>query len=139
MSTVPFYKVKSSGGGGGGPVTPPTITADSIIADWNTAEAIVCVIGAAGTNYNVLSALVNISNLVGIITLRMYILVNGTLRQIFPANTAMTFNPSAGDAPGVPIINSHFGIANELTITAQSDDIADNGAAIDFEYMLEAL
>jgi hypothetical protein len=51
----------------------------------------------------------------------------------------MTFSPATGDSPGVPIINSPFGIANELTITAQSDNIADNGAAIDFEYMLGVL
>ena len=138
MSTAKFYKIKNSGGGGG-PTIPPSVTADSVVADWNTAEATICVIGVAGTNYNVLSALVNLSNLAGIITLRMYISVNGTLRQIFPANPAMTFSPATGDSPGVPIINSPFGIANELTITAQSDNVADNGAAIDFEYMLGVL
>ena len=110
----------------------------TITQNWNTAEATVCIIGAAGTRYKVQSAITDISALVGNITFRMYITVNGVLRQIFPPVLASTVI-SGTNCAGIALINGTFGIANALQITAQSDNIADNGKAIGFEYFLEAM
>ena len=116
-----------------------TPVSGTITQNWNTAEMNVVVIGAASTRYKVQSAIVDISALIGNITLRMYISVNGVQREIFPAKSGTTFNVPAGDAPGVALINGTYGIANILTITAQSDNVADNGQAIGYEYFLEAM
>jgi hypothetical protein len=111
----------------------------AVIGNWNTGETTIVTIGAAGARYKVQSAVVDISALVGNITLRMYISVNGVNKQIFPAKSGTTFSVPAGDAPGIALINGTYGIANVLTITAQSDNAADNGKAIGYEYFLEAM
>ncbi len=107
-------------------------------ANWNAAAQDIVTIGAAGVRYKVHSAIIGIQNLIGNITIRMYISINGVQRQIFPVPLLTTFNV-ATDPPGVPVINSTFGIANTLRITAQSDNAADNGQAVTYEYFLEAM
>ena len=116
-----------------------TPVSNSVVANWNTAPQIVCVIGAAKARYLVQSFIIDITGTIGNITLRMYISVNGVQREIFPTKSGTTFNVPAGDAPGVALINGTYGIANILTITAQSDNVADNGVAIGYEYFLEAM
>jgi hypothetical protein len=98
----------------------------------------VCVIGASGVRYKVHSLIIDISLLIGNITPRMFISVNGNQRQIFPPTLVTPFVVGT-NAPGIALINGTFGIANALTVTAQSDNIADNGIAIGFEYFLEAM
>ena len=116
-----------------------TPVSSSVIANWNAAEQVVCVIGTASTRYKVHSLIIDIMATSGNITPRMYISVNGVQREIFPTKSGTTFNVPAGDAPGVALINGTYGIANILTITAQSDNVADNGQAIGYEYFLEAM
>jgi hypothetical protein len=111
----------------------------STTANWQTAAAVVCTIGAVGVRNKVHSAIIDISALVGNITAAMFISVNGNQRQVFPPKAGTTFNVTNGDAPGLALINGTFGIANILTIEVQSDNVADNGAAIGFEFMLEAM
>jgi hypothetical protein len=110
----------------------------SVTANWNTAEQTLCVVGSAGARYKVHSLITDITGTVGNITFRMYISVNGVQRQIFPPVLASTVI-SGTNCPGIALINGTFGIANALTVTAQSDNVADNGKAIGFEYFLEQM
>jgi hypothetical protein len=124
--------------GGGMVAHGAIIIKGSTIANWNTAAANVCIVGAAAVSYKVHSLIIDISLLIGNITPRMFISVNGNQRQIFPPTLVTPFVVGT-NAPGIALINGTFGIANALTVTAQSDNIADNGIAIGFEYFLEAM
>ena len=115
-----------------------TPVSSSVIANWNAAEQVVCVIGTASTRYKVHSLIIDIMATSGNITPRMYISVNGVQRQIFPPTLVTPFNVGT-NAPGIALINGTFGITNALTVTAQSDNVADNGKAIGYEYFLEAM
>src|SRR5271157_5894447 len=112
-----------------------TPVSGSITANWQTAAATVCVIGAAGAKYKIQSLIIDISALIGNITPRMYISVNGVQQQIFPSTLASTVVIGT-NSPGLALINGTYGIANALTITVQSDNAADNGKAIGFECLL---
>jgi hypothetical protein len=115
-----------------------TPVAGSTTANWQAAEQTITTIGAVGVRYKVHSAMVSIQNLIGNVSLRMYISVNGVQRMIYPPKPN-TYNVPGGDSPAHAIINGTFEIANVLTITALSDNAADNGQAITFEYALEAM
>jgi hypothetical protein len=43
------------------------------------------------------------------------------------------------DPPGLPIINGIWAIHGVLRVTLQSNNAADNGKAVDYDYMLEAM
>jgi len=133
-SLMAYMKAIINGAGG-----TESILSGSTTANWQTAAAVVCTIGAVGVRNKVHSAIIDISALVGNITAAMFISVNGNQRQVFPPKAGTTFNVTNGDAPGLALINGTFGIANILTIEVQSDNVADNGAAIGFEFMLEAM
>ncbi|MDD4985693.1 MAG: hypothetical protein PHQ43_07885 [Dehalococcoidales bacterium] len=113
-------------------------TNGNLAANWQAAEQTLCTVGAALTRYKVHNLTIGINALIGNITIRLYIDVNGVQRQIYPIPLATTFNV-ATDPPGIPIINSTFGIKNALRVTVQSDNIADNGAAVSYDYLLEAM
>jgi hypothetical protein len=113
-------------------------TTGSTTANWNTAPANICQIGSAGVRYKIHSLLIDLTNMTGNVTLTMTISINGNQRQIYPPILATPYVPGT-NAPGVALINGTFGIANVLTIQAYSSLLADNGAAIGFEFMLEAM
>lgn len=113
-------------------------TNGNLAGNWQTAETTICTLGAANTRYKVHSLIVGINALVGNITIRMYILVNGVERCIFPIPAATTFS-AALDQAAIQVVNSSFGIQNALRVTVQSDAIADNGAVVSYEYLLEAM
>ena len=115
-----------------------TPVSSSVIANWNAAEQVVCVIGTASTRYKVHSLIIDIMATSGNITPRMYISVNGVQRQIFPPTLVTPFNVGT-NAPGIALINGTFGITNALTVTAQSDAPGDDGVAIAYEYFLEQM
>jgi hypothetical protein len=78
---------------------------------------------------------VSIHNLVGTaVTVRLYMLVNGVERKVYE----QVFDASA-DSPGLWIINGTVGIHEALKVTLQSNDAADNGQAIDYDYMMEEM
>ncbi len=113
-------------------MTPVT---GSATGDWQTAESDVVTIGAHSTRYKVQSLLLSIHNLAGnIITERTYITVNGNERKVYE----QSFDASA-DPPGRWIINGTVGIHEALRVTLQSNNAADNGKAVDYDYMLEAM
>ena len=107
----------------------------SITADWQTGEADVVSIGAAGIRNKIHDLTLSIHNLAGSqITVRLYKVVSGTERKIYEQN----FNAGT-DPPGLPVINGSWAIHGFLRVTLQSNDIADNGKAVQYDYMLEAM
>lgn len=107
----------------------------SATADWQAAEADVVVIGAAETKYKVHSLALSIHNLVGAaVTVRLYMEVNGVERTVYE----QAFN-AATDPPGLWIVNGTVGIHEALRLTLQSNDAADNGQEVDYDYVLEAM
>jgi hypothetical protein len=110
----------------------------NLVGNWNTAETDVCIIGAPNTRYKVHNVTIGIGALVGNITIRIYANVNGVERCIFPIPGNTIFNV-ATDQAAIQIVNSSFGIKNALRVTVQSDNPADNGASVEYDYLIEAM
>jgi len=107
----------------------------SATQNWQTAEADVVSIGAAATKNKVHDLSLSISNLVGtVITIRLYKKVNGVERKVYE----QSFN-AATDPPGLPIINGTWATHNVIRISLQSNNAADNGQAVDYDYLMEAM
>ncbi len=107
----------------------------SATQNWETAEADVISLGAADTMNKVHDLSLNISNLVGtVITVRLYKKVNGVERKVYE----QAFN-AATDPPGLPVINGSWATHDIIRVTLQSNDAADNGNAVDYDCMLEAM
>ena len=105
------------------------------IANWNTAESDVVSVGAVDTLYKLHSLLLSIHNLAGtVITVRMYMEVNGVERKVYE----QSFNATT-DPPGLWIVNGAVGIHEVLRVTLESNDAADNGKAVDYDYMPEVM
>jgi hypothetical protein len=107
----------------------------SVTQDWQTAEADVVSIGEAGVNNKVQDLSLNISNMVGaLIIVRLYKNINGVERKLYE----QSFN-AATDPPGLPIINGTWATHDVIRVSLQSDNAADNGQAVDYDFMLEAM
>jgi len=105
------------------------------IADWNTAEADVVSVGADDTSYKLHSLLISTHNLAGtVITVRLYMKVNGAERKVYE----QTFNATS-DPPGLWLVNGTIGIPQALRVTLESNNAADDGQAVDYDYLLEAM
>ena len=107
----------------------------STASDWQTAEADVVSIGEEGTRFKIHDLTLSIHNLAGDqITVRLYKLVDGLERccyqQVFDA---------ASDPSGLPVINGTWAIHGVLRVTLESNNAADNGKTVDYDYMLEAM
>ena len=107
--------------------------------NWQAAEQELVTIGANDTRNKVHSLFVDIHNLIGNITIRAYIQVNGVERQVFPPKGGTTFNVPGGDAPAIPVIDGTIGIHEAMRVTVQSDNAADNGQAVDYDALLEVM
>ena len=109
--------------------------AGSTTAGWQLAEADVALIGVQGNRYKIHDLTLSIHNLAGTaITIRLYKPVNGIERCCYE----QTFD-AAADPPGLPIINGTWALHDVLRATLQSNDPTDNGQAVDYDYMLEAM
>ena len=107
----------------------------SATQNWQTAEADVVSIGASGVRNKVHDLSLNISTLVGtVVTARLYKKVNGVERKIYE----QAFNATS-DPPGLPVINGAWATHDVVRVTLQSNNAADNGKAVDYDYMLEAM
>jgi len=107
----------------------------SVTQDWQTAEADVVSIGEAGVNNKVQDLSLNISNMVGaLIIVRLYKNINGVERKLYE----QSFN-AATDPPGLPIINGTWATHDVIRVSLQSDNAADNGQAVDYNCLLEAM
>jgi hypothetical protein len=112
-------------------------TNGNLAANWQAAETTLCTIGAPLTRVKVLNLTIGINAMVGNVTIRAYADVNGVERCIFPIPAATTFSVAL-DQPAILIISS-LGIKNALRITIQSDNPADNGAVVSYDYLVEAM
>jgi len=107
----------------------------STTADWQVSETDVVSIGASGVRNKIHDLTVSIHNLAGTqVTARLYKTVNGVERKVYEQRFDTTTDP-----PGLPIINGSWAIHGVLRATLQSNDAADNGKAVDYDYMLEAM
>ena len=107
----------------------------SATQDWQTAEADVVSIGEAGVSNKVQDLSLNISNMVGaLIIVRLYKNINGVERKLYE----QSFN-AATDPPGLPIINGTWATHDVIRVSLQSDNAADNGQAVDYNCLLEAM
>ena len=113
------------------PSYPPIVGATT--ANWNAAEANVISIGANNTSYKLQSLVLDINALAGTVTIRLYQKVNGVERRVY--EQAFTV---AVDGPGLWVVNGTVGIHEILRVTAQSNNVADDGTAIGYDYMLES-
>ena len=107
----------------------------SITADWQLGETDIVSIGTAGVRYKIHDLTVSIHNLAGAqVTVRLYKRVNGTERKVYE----QTFDTTS-DPPGLPVVNGTWAIHGVLRVTLQSNNAADNGKAVDYDFMLEAM
>jgi hypothetical protein len=107
----------------------------STTQDWQTAESEVVSIGASSTRCKVHDLSLSIANLIGTnITVRLYKKVNSVEIKVYE----QVFNTN-NDPPGLPIINGTWAIHDVLKVTLESNRTADNGKAVDYDYMLEAM
>ena len=93
-------------------------------------------IGANDTRKKLHSLLVSIGS-VGAgakITIRLYIQINGTERKVYQEEFTQGVDPN-----GLWIVNGSVGIHEVLRVEAMSSKAGDNGAAIEYDYMLEAM
>ena len=106
----------------------------SATQDWQTAEADVVSIGEVGVSNKVQDLSLNISNLAGVLIIRLYKNINGVERKLYE----QSFN-AATDPPGLPIINGTWATHDVIRVSLQSDNAADNGQAVDYDFMLEVM
>ena len=112
-----------------------TPASGSVTQDWQLAESDVVSIGANNVKHKLHSLLISIHNLAGtVITVRLYTQVNGIERKVYE----QTFDATS-DPPGLWVVNGTVGIHEVLRVTLESNNAADNGKAVDYDYMLEAM
>jgi len=110
------------------------VISGSVTANWQAAETQILVLGAADTKYKLHSLLIDMNTIAGTLTTRLYIKINGTERRVYSQTYTV-----AVDGPALWLVNGTIGIHDELRLTAQSNNAADNGKAIAYEYMLEEM
>lgn len=112
------------------------VTEDSETKNWNASEQDLVSLGAASTKKKLHSLIVDISQLTATatITIRLYMKVNGTERKVYEENFVVGTDPD-----GCWVVNGTIGIHDVLRVTCQSDNAADDGKAIAYTYMLEAM
>ena len=68
------------------------------------------------------------------ITVRLYMKINGTERKVYQGEFTQGTDPD-----GLWIVNGSVGVHEALRVEAMSNKAVDNGAAIEYDYMLEAM
>ena len=114
-----------------------------VIGNWQSgtgtsgeAGADLVTIGANDTRYKLHSLLVNISALTvgAIITVKLFMEVDGTERKVYEQPFIQGVDPD-----GLWIVNGTVGIHEALRVEVESNTVADNGLAVVYDYMLEAM
>jgi len=133
-----ILSVRSSGAATTTTVTP----SNSVVANWNSGVATsgnpgadLVSIGANDTKNKLHSLLLNISSLTGgaTVRVRLFMEVNSVESQVYN----QTFIKGT-DPDGLWIVNGTVGIHEVLRAELHSDNPADDGKAVDYDYMLEA-
>lgn len=93
-------------------------------------------IGASDTKYKLHSLVINISALTAgaTVAIKLFMKVNDAERKVYH----QTFTRGT-DPDGLWIVNGTVGLHEALRVELQSDNAADNGRAVDYDYMLEAM
>jgi len=120
-----------------------TPVSGSVTGNWQSgtatsgeAGADVVTIGANDTRKKLHSLLLSIHNfaLGGKVTVKLFMQVNGTERKVYEEQ----FNKGT-DPDGLWVVNGTVGIHEALRVEVQSNRAADNGVAVDYDYMLEEM
>jgi len=115
----------------------------SVTGNWQSGTATsgetgadVVVIGTNDTKKKLHSLLLSIHNFQsgGKVTVKLFMQVNGTERKVYQED----FNKGT-DPDGLWVVNGTVGIHEALRVEAQSNRPADNGVALHYDYMLEAM
>jgi len=115
----------------------------SITGNWNSGTATsgetgadVVTIGANDSKKKLHSLLLNISNFQAgaKITVKLLLQVNGVERKVYEQEFKQGTDPD-----GLWIVNGTVGIHDVLRVEAESNKAADDGVAMDYDYMLEAV
>ena len=116
---------------------------DSVTGNWQSgtgtsgeAGVDLVTIGASGSRYKLHSLLVNISALTpgATINAKLFMAINGAERKVYD----QAFTPGT-DPDGLWIVNGTLAIHEALRVEVESDNAGDNGLAIDYDYMMEAM
>lgn len=93
-------------------------------------------IGANDTSYKLHSLSINISALTAgaTITVKLFKQVHGTERKVYDTSFLQGTDPD-----GLWIVNGTVGLHEALRVEVQSNNAGDNGLAVDYDYMLEAM
>ena len=93
-------------------------------------------IGTSDTKKKLHSLLVDIGSILSgsKITVRLYMQVNGTERKVYQEEFTKDTDPD-----GLWVVNGTVGIHEALRVEAMSNKAGDNGLAIGYDYMLEAM
>jgi hypothetical protein len=120
-----------------------TPVSGSVTGNWQSGTATsgetgadVVTIGANDTRKKLHSLLLSIHNFApgGKVTVKLFMQVNGVERKVYEEQ----FNKGT-DPDGLWVVNGTVGIHEALRVEAESNKAADNGVAIDYDYMLEAM
>ena len=120
-----------------------TPVSGSVTGNWQSGTATsgetgadVITIGANDTKKKLHSLLLSIHNFTsgGKVTVKLFMQVNGTERKVYRED----FN-KGNDPDGLWVVNGVVGIHEALRVEMQSNRAADNGVALDYDYMLEAM
>ena len=110
----------------------------NVVGNWRAAETDLVTLGANDVRSKYHSLIIDINALAGNITIRIYTQVNGVERRVYPIPAALTFSV-AGDAPAIPVLNATWPHHEAMRVTVQSDNAADNGAAVGYDALVEAM
>jgi len=120
-----------------------TPVSGSVTGNWQSGTATsgetgadVVTIGTNDARKKLNSLLLSIHNfaLGGQVTVKLFMQVNGTERKVYQEQ----FNKGT-DPDGLWIVNGTVGIHEALRVEVQSNRVADNGVALHYDYMLEAM
>jgi len=120
-----------------------TPASGSVTGNWNSgtatsgeAGADVVAIGVDDTKKKLHSLLINVSSLQsgGKVTVKLFMQVNGTERKVYEEEFDKGTDPD-----GLWIVNGTVGIHEALRVEAETNKAADDGAAIEYDYILEAM
>ena len=115
----------------------------SVTGNWQSGTATsgetganVVIIGANDTKKKLHSLLLSIHNFQsgGKVTVKLFMQVNGIERKVYQED----FNKGA-DPDGLWVVNGTVGIHEALRVEVQSNRVADNGVALHYDYMVEAM
>jgi len=115
----------------------------SVTANWQSGTGTsgetgsdLVIVGADDTRYKLHTLLINISALTNaaVIVVKLFMRVHGTERKVYHQSFTKGTDPD-----GLWIVNGTVGMHEALRVELQSDNAADNGTAVDYDYMLEAM